>query len=400
MRLPGAVALLAATSALAQAVPLPEWVRSVTPRGDQIAVYAAPDDAAPRRGTLLRGGHFPVLARATGQGGNDCAAFVQIGDDAFVCEREVERSAKPPSSAPAPAIANSDLPYEYLQVVHEGARGYATPSDYPTDEYTTAFAAGFSLAVAARVRYRDTAFVRTRSGHYVLESALEKVRPSDFAGVELAPGALARTGWVVRDGAMIVDPETGAPIREAARLERVDIASARADGTLLLAGGQAIAAGAVRRPALHAPPPQVQPRERWIDVDLERQVLVAYAGAVPLYATLISSGRSRKATRTPRGAFRIWVKLRSSDMRDREAYELERSYSLEQVPWVQYFEQGYGLHAAFWHDRFGERQSRGCINLSPRDARYLFEFTQPALPPGWFAIRPTPDHPGTLVVVH
>jgi lipoprotein-anchoring transpeptidase ErfK/SrfK len=86
-------------------------------------------------------------------------------------------------------------------------------------------------------------------------------------------------------------------------------------------------------------------------------------------------------------------------MRDHEAYELERSYAIEQVPWVQYFSQGYGLHAAFWHERFGEPHSRGCINLSPRDARFLFAFTSPALPPGWFAIRPAPSDPSTLVVV-
>ena len=393
--LSSAFVLLCAGAAFAQGVPLPAWVRSAEPKRDQLAVLAAPDLRAKRRGTLLRSARLPIAARVPGAG--DCEAFVQVGAEAFVCERDVELSSKPPGAAPR-ASADSDLPYEYLQVVHDGTRGYVTPSDYFSDEYATAFGAGFSLAVATRVRYHEVPFVRTRGGHYVLENALRPVRPSGFAGVQLDPGGLSRIGWVMRDGVVIADEHTGERVRAAARLERVQIGETRGGG-LLLEGGGVIEAAAVRRPRLQPPPPELKPLERWIDIDLERQLLVAYEGAVPLYTTLISSGKERAGTRTPRGSFRIWAKLQSSDMRDHEAFELERSYALEQVPWVQYFEQGYGLHAAFWHDRFGEPYSRGCINLSPRDARYLFEFTQPALPAGWFAVRPSGADPATLVVV-
>jgi hypothetical protein len=37
--------------------------------------------------------------------------------------------------------------------------------------------------------------------------------------------------------------------------------------------------------------------------------------------------------------------------------------------------------------------------LSPHDARWLFDFTQPALPPEWFAVRPAQPDTGTKVVV-
>jgi hypothetical protein len=160
-----------------------------------------------------------------------------------------------------------------------------------------------------------------------------------------------------------------------------------------------VAAARMARPVLRAKPPELAAGERWLDVDLERQLLVAYAGDEPVFTTLISSGKPRPGTETPRGAFRIWVKLRSSDMRDREQPALEQSYALESVPWVQYFSGNYGLHAVFWHDRFGERHSRGCINLAPADARFLFDFTGPALPPGWQAIRPTSEERATLVVL-
>jgi hypothetical protein len=410
LRATGACALVAGV-AFAQAVPLPPSMRSVVARREQVAAYTQPDERAERRGTLLSGAKLPALGRALGMG---CGgAFVQIAPGAYVCERDVVPSAEAPEVRAPLGSREGGLPYEYMQVGEDGTRGYATPADHLADEYATAFGAGFTLAVAARVKHDGVAFVRTRGGYYVLERALRPVSASAFAGVQLGPGELARVGWVVRDGAAIDDTHSGRMLRSAPRLLRVEVRGERPGGQLALGGsgvlggggvlgfsdGGVIDARAVRRPALHAPPARVGAHERWIDVDLARQVLVAYEGATPVFATLISSGRERAGARTPRGAFRIWVKLQSSDMRDHEAYELERSYAIEQVPWVQYFEQGYGLHAAFWHDRFGEPHSRGCINLSPRDARWLFEFTAPVLPLGWFAVRPAAGDPGTWVVV-
>jgi hypothetical protein len=33
-----------------------------------------------------------------------------------------------------------------------------------------------------------------------------------------------------------------------------------------------------------------------------------------------------------------------------------------------------GFHGAYWHDDFGSPVSHGCINLSPADARWLYEW--------------------------
>jgi lipoprotein-anchoring transpeptidase ErfK/SrfK len=154
------------------------------------------------------------------------------------------------------------------------------------------------------------------------------------------------------------------------------------------------------RATLAAPPAGVGPSDRWIDVDIEQQVLVAYAGPTPLFATLVSTGRNTKQSQTPLGTHEIWVKLAYSDMDDIDSSDAPSNYSIQDVPWVQFFKGSYGFHAAFWHDDFGHRRSHGCVNLSPADARYLFTFTQPILPPGWNAILPIPeDHP-TLVQVH
>jgi hypothetical protein len=69
------------------------------------------------------------------------------------------------------------------------------------------------------------------------------------------------------------------------------------------------------------------------------------------------------------------------------------------VPLTQYFKDGKALHAALWHDQFGRARSHGCVNLSPRDAAWLFGFTSPTLAPAAPEIVSTAAHPGTVVRV-
>ncbi len=140
--------------------------------------------------------------------------------------------------------------------------------------------------------------------------------------------------------------------------------------------------------------------EKWLDVNVTKQTLVAYDGTVPVYATLISSGEAglgdpAHSTATKRGIFRIHTKHLSTTMASDEVGE---EFELRDVPYVQYFEDGYALHGAYWHDRFGVPKSHGCINLAPEDARRLFFFTEPEVPRGWHA-RLLPLK-GTVVFIH
>jgi hypothetical protein len=405
MRSPGRSAWLALIAlalvpvhAHAQRIPFPDWVHSVESLRDELPAYVSADEHAPRRGTIMLGAHLPIAARVFGAGCGD-GSFVQLADQAFVCERDVRPSGDTPDAIEDPARVELDLPHEYLQTVREGTRAYAGLDDYGSDEYATVLGKGFAVAVAKRVQHDGVSFVRTLSGYYLPERALKPVAKSDFGGVTLDDEGLAHVAWVARDGAEVLERPGGSVLRRAARLERVDIAADLGGGFLSLQGGGCLVSRALLRPELQTPPPELSATERWIDVDVERQLLVAYDGTRPVFATLISSGRDSAQTRTPRGVYRIWIKLRDSDMRESDRPALEQSYALEQVPWVQYFKDNYGLHAAFWHDRFGERHSRGCVNLSPRDARTLFQFTRPTLPPGWFAIRPTEADPSTAVNV-
>jgi lipoprotein-anchoring transpeptidase ErfK/SrfK len=156
----------------------------------------------------------------------------------------------------------------------------------------------------------------------------------------------------------------------------------------------------VRRITRQTPPEGTGPTEKWIDVDLDEQILAAYEGPRPVYVALISSGRASDDREhnfeTPAGSFRISSKHVSNTM---DGETPNGVYSIEDVPWVMYFQASYALHGAFWHHHFGWRMSHGCVNLSPPDARYIAYWSDPPFPVGWHGVYATPDRPGSRVVI-
>jgi len=111
------------------------------------------------------------------------------------------------------------------------------------------------------------------------------------------------------------------------------------------------------------PPPQVQANERWILVDLSEQRLYALEGERLVREFVVSTGRWPTVTVT--GTFRIWAKLKSTDMSG-------PGYYLPNVPYTMYFYQDYGIHGTYWHNNFGVPMSHGCVNMRTEDARWLF----------------------------
>jgi hypothetical protein len=149
-------------------------------------------------------------------------------------------------------------------------------------------------------------------------------------------------------------------------------------------------------------PADLKPGEKWVDVSVGLQTLVLFEGDKPVYATLVSTGRTSpikdKDHATPLGSWRIREKHVASTMDGDVASD--GPYSIEDVPWIMYFQGSYALHGAFWHANFGHKQSHGCVNLSPVDAKAIFGWTEPALPEGWHGVSSNAEHPGSWVVVH
>ena len=170
------------------------------------------------------------------------------------------------------------------------------------------------------------------------------------------------------------------------------------DGFSELSDGRWVRDSDIAQPTLSPPPEGVEADEPWVDVDIGGQLLVAYRGARPVYATVISSGFEDSERRTPTGTFRVGSN-RIATMDSLNNADPDDDYSVDDIPWVQYFDGSIAFHTAYWHHSFGQPLSHGCINLAPLDARWLFGFTSPALPDGWRSVHPEPLQPGTVVQV-
>jgi hypothetical protein len=146
-------------------------------------------------------------------------------------------------------------------------------------------------------------------------------------------------------------------------------------------------------------PPWASEGVKWIDVSIHRQTLVAWEGTTPVYATLVSTGVGgtgdpEETHATVQGIFKIYEKHVSVTM---DGHEASDPFDLRDVPFVQYFHKGFALHAAYWHDDFGRMRSHGCVNLSPIDAAWLFQWTDPRAPAGWHGVM---AKEGSIVFVH
>jgi len=108
----------------------------------------------------------------------------------------------------------------------------------------------------------------------------------------------------------------------------------------------------------------------WVGIDLYEQVLIAYEGSTPIFATLISSGLPRWPTYE--GVFNIYYRVQRKYMSWGQVGD--DFYALEEVPWTMFFDEGRALHGAYWHDGFGYRRSHGCVNLSITDAKWLYDW--------------------------
>ncbi len=250
--------------------------------------------------------------------------------------------------------------------------------------------------------------ISQKEQEYVLARSISPHKPSSFGGSRLGDD----TGWALPIAfvfprvaswgrATVTAKPTGGTVRQIAARTAVPLLETytRPDGKIgayRIGEGEWLPAADVRVFEALPPPALLDPHERWIDVDLDHQILVAFEGPVPVYATLISSGTKEHPTET--GVYRMWVKESEADMNGLNG---EDPYSVATVPWTQFYspERGLALHTAYWHDKFGTQKSRGCLNMAPRDARWLYFWSDPQVPPGWSMAAGVVEAPGSLVRV-
>lgn len=108
-----------------------------------------------------------------------------------------------------------------------------------------------------------------------------------------------------------------------------------------------------------------------IIIDRGDQTISAYDGNVLFMKEKISTGI--ELTPTPRGTFTIYRKTPSRYMQGPIPEISEKVYDLPGVPWNLYFTvDGAVIHGAYWHNKFGQVWSNGCVNLPPEKAHVLY----------------------------
>jgi hypothetical protein len=254
-------------------------------------------------------------------------------------------------------------------------------------------------------------YVRNAQGEYFFDDTLRKVDPSELTGVALGGeltlplGILTRPARplrvIERDGVFRFeeDPDEE-PLPRYSRVAGAKPAALVGEFLVHeLPDGRVLKDWFVGVAERIAPPFKVAPDEPWIHVDIGEQTLVLYRGTEPIFVTLVSTGVD--GFDTPEGVFRVEKKFVGRTMNDvsPDTPKGDR-YRIEDVPFTQYFQGSYALHAAFWHNRFGTRRSHGCVNLSPHDARVIFDATRPELHDEWFGTYADPKRKdGTRVYI-
>ena len=124
--------------------------------------------------------------------------------------------------------------------------------------------------------------------------------------------------------------------------------------------------------------PQVPADKKHIEVYLDRQLLLAYEEDKPVYAARVSTGQ--KNYETPTGWFHTFHKRPTYHMFG--GADEASLFDLPGTPWDTYItDNGVALHGTYWHNDFGHPHSHGCINMRPEDARWVFRWTLPTVPP-------------------
>ncbi len=298
------------------------------------------------------------------------------------------------------------LPYTYAYVRTLPLNVYRHPAEAAMGlpPVRTMLSGAWWVSVDDLVEYEGQQWYQINPDEFVPADALLLANPSHFQGVYLTEQPQHPFAWILRWVQPSVVPQ--GPLNEAVaglgRYQMVTIFAEERRGDelwYLIGPEQWVEQKNVARVDVDPPPAEVQPGEKWIEVDLYEQTLAAYQGERMVYATLISSGKSNTAT--PPGLYRIWAKVRAGLMSNPDTTDGDPAYYyLEDVPWTMYFHEGYSLHASYWHDAFGFRRSHGCVNLSPRDARWLFDWADPHLPDNLDEMYVSDDMPNTWIWVH
>jgi lipoprotein-anchoring transpeptidase ErfK/SrfK len=121
--------------------------------------------------------------------------------------------------------------------------------------------------------------------------------------------------------------------------------------------------------------PEVDPATKKVVVNLTYQTLSCFEGDREVYFCRVSTGVGDRST--PIGEHTTWRKTLSIHM---AGGTVDAGYDTPGVSWTTLFSgDGVAVHAAYWHNQFGEKRSHGCVNCKPEDAKWIFRWSSPSV---------------------
>jgi hypothetical protein len=353
-----------------------------------------------RRGTILAGEPRSYVQGCVG------GRWIALEAGGLVCTKEgvtlVDAPQTPERLTLAPDLS-APLPYRYAKIVADGAPRFdrvPTPDEERTVDEGSAppglavvrTEGIYFMAVDRPVDREGQVFWRSVEGEHVRQEDLSLVPLPRFRGEPLVGASLPLAfvnstnaeAFELRDGTL----RTVGIAERGARFAVVGDETVADQVFVFAPDGVALRREDVRIAALIARPRGIGREDRWIHIDLDEQTLVAYEGSRPVRATLVSTGAP--GYETPAGLHRVRRKYVSRRMRGPDPDH--GTYDIEEVPWILYYNRGFALHGAYWHDEFGKTRSHGCTNVPPEDARWLFHWTDPDVPEGWHGVHRAGTH--------
>jgi hypothetical protein len=272
------------------------------------------------------------------------------------------------------------LPFSYRQLDRDGTHLYSSPED-------AVAGAGGSGGIDAGLVYvswsdcqmiGDTAVYLTPGGYIRGGDDCKQIELPSFHGLAFSRTPSRTFAWILGTTNVRTAPGTAAPVtgqRTRDKIVQIFEWAQAEDLSWAKIGPEAwVAAKDVAAVTPDPERPEGVESDRWISINLFEQTLAVYEEGRLVFATMVTTGLPGWWTQP--GTFQVYARLERDDMSG--AFEADRSdyYLLQDVPWVLYYDKARALHGAYWRTSYGYPGSHGCVNLSPTDAHWLFNWAE------------------------
>ena len=268
--------------------------------------------------------------------------------------------------------ASGILKFNYAQVTDPKAKIYVSLKDAIAKTGNFGYPLNYPAYVAysATETHNGQTFYQVTYG-WMYGADLQLLTPSTFTGVQLMRDVPFRFGWVLAETQSVND--AGTPIQTYHRYQVIHEVTPVTElpGHIAIGPDEWLPEDKVALVSSQIPA-DVSPNTcRFIYANLNTQTLSVYDACKLVFATLISSGKN---SWTFEGRFTILYKLEYDSITPPP--ESTSDYYIEGVPYFMTYAGNFGFHGAYWHDDFGTATSHGCINLSPADAKWLYDWAR------------------------